>query len=745
MNLLSLHYKNLFITICAVLLLPAGFAAAQSNGFNNYSLNLSDTTIEAGESITVSWEADAADNLNRDWIGLYRTGQSNVGAIDWEYVTNDSGGFTFTVDDPGEYEFRYFKNDGYTRAVVSEEFTVENRSFDDYSLTLLDTTIEAGESITVRWEADARDNLNRDWIGLYRTGQPNVGAIDWEYVGNDAGDLTFEIENAGEYEFRYFKNDSYTTAVVSAKFTVESRSFDDYTLSVADTTIMAGESITVSWEADARDNINQDWIGLYEIGDPDRGQIDWEYVTDDSGSLTFTVDDAGDYEFRYFKNNSYNRAAISDEFVVEEPSFDNYSLSLSDSIILTGETITVTWQADNNDNLDKDWVGLYHVGRPDKGSVDWGYINDDTGGFEFTVPNVGDYEFRYFKNDSYRKVAVSDSFRVNRSDDDTGEDTPEFQVVSDFSDYEVGEIATAIWAAPAGRSFLLDWIGLYRVGDSDRNYQEFEYIDAFSFRETFRLREAGEFEFRYFTSNSYNRQAVSDSFTVGSGDNTDLVCNGFNLRDINNLPSDNPNGPIIALGDSITFGIGASPNQNYVDELEKKFDVSIINAGVPADTTQDVLNRLDSDVLSLDPSTVIVFIGGNDELRRVYDSLSNSAADRNLADELDDFVRNQLGFEWDEVPLISKEQTYANLERIVTDIQATGANTIIVGFDNVIYDDSVAANYEMVANDTGSFYIPDIYNDIFGRVSRMSDLVHPNNVGYEIVADRIGRALECTI
>jgi len=90
-----------------------------------------------------------------------------------------------------------------------------------------------------------------------------------------------------------------------------------YDLSISDTELFTGETITVTWDVNA-DSISRDWIGLYETNANDRAFIDWEYVTDDNGSFIFTMEKTGSYEFRYFLQNGYDLAAESDVIVVTE-------------------------------------------------------------------------------------------------------------------------------------------------------------------------------------------------------------------------------------------------------------------------------------------------------------------------------------------------------------------------------------------------------------------------------------------
>jgi hypothetical protein len=94
-----------------------------------------------------------------------------------------------------------------------------------------------------------------------------------------------------------------------------------YTLSAAPSEVTPGSVITVSWTAPAGHSA-QDWIGLYAVGQPDTSFISWEYTGGaSSGSLPFTAPgSAGQYEFRCFTNNTFNRVATSNTVTVSSPS-----------------------------------------------------------------------------------------------------------------------------------------------------------------------------------------------------------------------------------------------------------------------------------------------------------------------------------------------------------------------------------------------------------------------------------------
>jgi acyl-CoA thioesterase-1 len=75
---------------------------------------------------------------------------------------------------------------------------------------------------------------------------------------------------------------------------------------------------------------------------------------------------------------------------------------------------------------------------------------------------------------------------------------------------------------------------------------------------------------------------------------------------------------VLALGDSLTFGTGASsPQSSYPAVLARETGWSVVNAGVPGDTSQGALARLPALLQEHAPSLVVVGIGGNDFLRRL--------------------------------------------------------------------------------------------------------------------------------
>ena len=163
---------------------------------------------------------------------------------------------------------------------------------------------------------------------------------------------------------------------------------------------------------------------------------------------------------------------------------------------------------------------------------------------------------------------------------------------------------------------------------------------------------------------------------------------------------------IIAFGDSLVAGRGASLGQDFVSVLSKRLGIPIINAGRSGDTTRSALARLDWDVLARNPRIVIVLLGGNDFLRRV-----------------------------------PTQDTFKNLATIVNRIRQHGSAVVLVGVGVGLLTDPYRAEYEALARRTSAGLVPDILDGIIGHADLMSDSIHPNDRGYAIVADRLERLL----
>lgn len=178
----------------------------------------------------------------------------------------------------------------------------------------------------------------------------------------------------------------------------------------------------------------------------------------------------------------------------------------------------------------------------------------------------------------------------------------------------------------------------------------------------------------------------------------------FSDAPIQNYPSVKT-GPVLMFGDSLVEGVGATAGGSLPEQLSRLTGTAVLNYGVSGDTTRDALSQLDG-ALATDPRIAIVLLGGNDFLKK-----------------------------------IPREETFRNLERIVTAFQAQGAIVFVLGVRSGLIGGGADEEYEALAEETGSVYVSDVLSGVFGHSELMSDAIHPNDQGYAIIAERIAPLL----
>ncbi len=179
---------------------------------------------------------------------------------------------------------------------------------------------------------------------------------------------------------------------------------------------------------------------------------------------------------------------------------------------------------------------------------------------------------------------------------------------------------------------------------------------------------------------------------------------GCAKNEIRNIGSKGKN--IICFGDSLTFGYGASPGEDYPAGLAKLVKLPVINAGVDGDTTFLALGRLANDVLAKNPRLVIVEFCGNDFLKK-----------------------------------IPKEDTVKNLSKIIDRIQEQGAMVALVDISSGMFFQEYRRAFKKLALKKRAIFIPVVLSKIITNPAMKSDFFHPNARGYRIIASRIYQAV----
>jgi lysophospholipase L1-like esterase len=158
---------------------------------------------------------------------------------------------------------------------------------------------------------------------------------------------------------------------------------------------------------------------------------------------------------------------------------------------------------------------------------------------------------------------------------------------------------------------------------------------------------------------------------------------------------------IVAFGDSLVQGYGATEGHDFVSILGTKLGREIVNLGRSGDTTMDGVLRMD-EVVEEAPGTVVLLLGGNDYLRRMEESVSRE-----------------------------------NLSMLIRTFQEEGAVVVLLGVRGGIILDGREEMYDDLSKEYGTVYIDDVLRGVFNKPEYMFDGIHPNDAGYALIADRL--------
>lgn len=167
----------------------------------------------------------------------------------------------------------------------------------------------------------------------------------------------------------------------------------------------------------------------------------------------------------------------------------------------------------------------------------------------------------------------------------------------------------------------------------------------------------------------------------------------------------NPHTAVVAFGDSLTAGYGARRGASYPDVLSQKLGRPVVNLGLSGDTAVNAPSRL-PDVLAQNPHMVLIEFGAND------------------------FMRS-----------LSREEAVRAVAQVVDAVQNAGAVAVIVDTGGPGMGEYTKA-YEKLAREKGAVFVPGILKGIFHDRRYKSDMVHPNEAGYEKVAEKVYKEIK---
>ena len=157
---------------------------------------------------------------------------------------------------------------------------------------------------------------------------------------------------------------------------------------------------------------------------------------------------------------------------------------------------------------------------------------------------------------------------------------------------------------------------------------------------------------------------------------------------------------IVAFGDSLTFGVGATEAESYPIVLGQLIARKVVRAGVSGEVTEGGLARLQEVIDEHKPKLVIVCLGGNDMLRKVNEA-----------------------------------HTKTNLRTIIKTIKAQGIAVVLVGVPKPALVTSAPPFFDEIAKEFGIPYEGKIVTDVLYQRDQKSDAIHPNAKGYRRMAE----------
>ena len=164
---------------------------------------------------------------------------------------------------------------------------------------------------------------------------------------------------------------------------------------------------------------------------------------------------------------------------------------------------------------------------------------------------------------------------------------------------------------------------------------------------------------------------------------------------------------IVAFGDSLTFGTGASEQESYPVVLGSLVARQVVRAGVPGEVTAQGLARLPGVIEEHRPKLVIVCLGGNDMLRKV-----------------------------------SEAEIRSNLKTIIKTLKDQGIGIVLVGVPKPALITSSAEFYAEIAKEFGIPYEGRIVTSVLYSPDMRADPIHPNAKGYRRMAEALAELLK---
>lgn len=167
-----------------------------------------------------------------------------------------------------------------------------------------------------------------------------------------------------------------------------------------------------------------------------------------------------------------------------------------------------------------------------------------------------------------------------------------------------------------------------------------------------------------------------------------------------------PDAVVLAFGDSLTHGTGATEEESYPSQLARVTGRRVVREGVPGEVSAAGLARLSAVLDEHRPRLLLLCHGGNDFLRR-----------------------------------LPREQAAENLRAMIRLAKARGVEVLLIGTPEPGFTVVPPAFYGEIAKEFRIPYEGDVLGKILRDGSLKADQIHPNAKGYLLMAERVAELL----
>lgn len=199
---------------------------------------------DVGETVRIDFSS--APGGAKDWVGIYKVGETPGGATpsaQWSYTdAGETSGFReFSGLPKGYYYATFMVDGGYLEIADRAPFSVGQLIS---TVAMGGSRFTAGDDFTVNFSGGP--GIPKDWIGLYKQGDtPGVEVLTayLYFAGATNGSVTFQLRDLppGRYWVAMFTNDSYTEVSNRVEFTVEALAIESIRRS--------GDQVTLKWKS----------------------------------------------------------------------------------------------------------------------------------------------------------------------------------------------------------------------------------------------------------------------------------------------------------------------------------------------------------------------------------------------------------------------------------------------------------------------------------------------------------------